>query len=196
MNCRPVGQWVSDRQLPEPAQAAVFAGVYAALAVGTYASCTYIAPALSEYLPWLSSSFEASRGPVLGAFFAAAGVAHFTSHDAFTSMYPRPGAWGFWNLPGSPSFHVNWTGVAEILGGGALILTGLVPGLADSFPQLQPAAGLGLFALTLAVSPANIYMYTHNAPGPVPEPLPWTAHLFRLLLQIFLLASFWEIAYS
>ena len=57
-----------------------------------------------------TQDFVARRTVVLGGIFAAAGVAHFTSKDAFESMVPRPGAWGFWNLPGSAAFHVEWTG--------------------------------------------------------------------------------------
>lgn len=30
---------------------------------------------------------------------------------------PAQGAWGFWYLPGSKSFHVAWTGVVEFLAG-------------------------------------------------------------------------------
>jgi hypothetical protein len=30
---------------------------------------------------------------------------------------PAQGAWGFWYIPGSKSFHVAWTGVVEFLAG-------------------------------------------------------------------------------
>lgn len=48
--------------------------------------------------------------------------------------------------------------------GGAGMLLGAVP--VEAVPDwLEPASALGLFALTWAVTPANIYMFTHNAPG-------------------------------
>ncbi|KAG2496589.1 hypothetical protein HYH03_005411 [Edaphochlamys debaryana] len=183
------------QQMPEPTQTAVFAAVYAALGLGTWASLAYVAPAIATYAPWLAESFVSNRGIAIGGLFLLAGVAHFTTHDAFTNMYPKQGAWGFWSLPGSPSFHVNWTGVAEILGGGALVATRLAPGLKEALPWVEPAAGLGLFLLTLAVTPANIYMFTHNAPGPTPLPVPWQGHLFRLVMQVVLLAAWWDVAF-
>lgn len=30
--------------------------------------------------------------------------------QGFKNMYPHQGAWGFWYLPGSDKFHVQWTG--------------------------------------------------------------------------------------
>ncbi|KAG2424601.1 hypothetical protein HXX76_014328 [Chlamydomonas incerta] len=184
------------QQMPESQQAAVVAGIFAALAASTYLCSTAAGPALADNLPWLYHDFVAKRAVVLGGLFAAAGVAHFTSKDAFESMYPRPGAWGFWNLPGSAAFHVEWTGVAEILGGGALAATGAVPALAAAYPWLQPAAAAGLFALTTVVTPSNIYMFTHNAPGPAPKVIPWPGHFVRLVvMQGFLLSQFWDMAH-
>ena len=54
----------------------------------------------------------------LGLTFLTAGRSHFTVPDAFRAIYPPIGTWGFWFLPGSSSFHVAWTGVAELAGGG------------------------------------------------------------------------------
>lgn len=88
-------------------------------------------------------------------------------------------------------------GVAEILGGLGMCL-GALP--FDSIPNwLCPTSALGLFFLTAAVTPANIYMYTHNAPGPLPESaapgaLPWPFHVFRGVMQMVLLAVLWGIA--
>jgi uncharacterized membrane protein len=124
----------------------------------------------------------------------AAGIAHFTEKQGFVDMYPHRGAWGIWYLPGSPAFHVYWTGVAEILGGLGLML-GALP--FDSIPQwLSPASAFGLFALTAVVTPANIYMFTHNAPGPLPKDkfLPWQGHVARGFMQAVLLSTLWGIA--
>lgn len=106
------------------------------------------------------------------------------------------GAWGFWYLPGSPSFHVNWTGVAEVLGGAGVLLGALAP-VADAAPWLGPTAAYGLFWLTWAVTPANTYMFTHNAPGPGPANavIPPAGHAVRGLLQVFLLSILWGLAH-
>ena len=148
---------------------------------------------------WLSPSLMAwskSTWPIIGITYVAAGVAHFTFHDGFVSMMPHRGAWGFWNLPGSASYHVNWTGVAEILGGAGLLLGSLTFGLTpNGFERLTPVSAACLFALTLAVTPANAYMFTHNAPGPLPPDadesaltIPPAGHFARFLLQVFLLS--------
>lgn len=151
------------QQLPEAQQAAVFASVFAALGACTWASCALVAPALESAFPFL---FGLSRAtwPLLAAPFLLAGVAHFTSEEDFCLMMPKRGAWGLWYLPGSPRFHVAWTGVAEMAGGAGVVL-GALPPVAAAAPWLQPAAALGLFALTIVVTPANLYMFTHNAPG-------------------------------
>jgi uncharacterized membrane protein len=100
------------------------------------------------------------------------------------------GAWGFWYLPGSPSFHVNWTGVAEIAGGVGTAVGALhLPFLPE---WLLPASAFGLFLLTVAVSPSNMYMWTHNA-APLTEELmdalpggaiSWQVHMGRATLQV------------
>lgn len=87
--------------------------------------------------------------------------------------------------------------MAEILGGLGLTLGSL--GLPGIPAWLAPASAYGLFALTIAVTPANIYMYTHNAPGPIPEDMvndviPWQGHLARGAMQVLLLSTLWGIA--
>jgi uncharacterized membrane protein len=108
------------------------------------------------------------------------------------------GAWGFWYLPGSPSFHVNWTGVAEIAGGVGCTLGALdLPFLPN---WLLPASAFGLFLLTVVVSPSNMYMWTHNA-SPLTEEeqekageVTWQFHVFRASLQVVLLATYLGLA--
>jgi uncharacterized membrane protein len=107
---------------------------------------------------------------------------------------PRRGAWGLWYLPGSAEFHVEWTGVAEILGGLGLMI-GSLP--FDAVPAwLAPASAYGLCLLTAVVTPANVYMFTHNAPGPLPKDkfLPWQGHVARGFMQAVLIATLWGIA--
>eukprot|EP00873_Tetraselmis_striata_P039817 jgi/Tetstr1/460081/TSEL_005401.t1 len=182
--------------MPDTSQAAIVAGVFAGLGVGTAASCSLVGPAIARSLPGFFA-FSESTWPLLGVTFLAAGVAHFTVEQGFLDMYPHRGAWGIYYLPGSPSFHVRWTGVAEVLGGAGLLL-GALP--LDAVPGwLEGASAAGLFALTWAVTPANIYMFTHNAPGPVPEDqelpvIPPAGHFARGVLQIFLLSVLWGIA--
>eukprot|EP00798_Chlamydomonas_sp_ICE-L_P005372 gene5372-5591_t len=184
---------------PGPQQTAVFAAAFAALGLGTAAAvfaATFTALglgtalSLSALAPFFYSQAP-TGGAVCGAIFALSGVLHLlpAGHEAFCSMYPKQGAWGLWYLPGSASFHVNWT--AEILGGAALVAS-KVPAVADAFPSLEPTAAWGMFLLTLAVTPANLYMATHNAPGPGPkgEVIPPAGHAFRFIMQVFLLSIF------
>lgn len=111
------------------------------------------------------------------------------------------GAWGFWYLPGTPSFHVYWTGVAEVLGGVGITLGATnLPFVPD---WLLPASGFGLFLLVAAVTPSNMYMWTHNSPGPTSEEtlaktggvIPLQGHLFRAFLQVVLLSTFLAVAF-
>ena len=107
---------------------------------------------------------------LLGAAFCLAGYSHFAFSHAYEAIYPPEGTWGFWYLPGSASFHVAWTGVAEIAGGLGLLLGGLGDlsgdplsgGRARPLRQLSASA---LFALMFAVSPANIYQFSAFPPA-------------------------------
>lgn len=129
-----------------------------------------------------------------GLLFVAAGWSHFKLPGEYESMMPEKGAWGgLWNLPGDASWHVQWTGVAEILGGLGLLLSLLDP-VSEILP-VRPVSSLALFWLVVAVTPANIYMATHNAPGPGPKGtvLPIGGHLLRLVMQVALLTSLWGV---
>jgi len=56
----------------------------------------------------------------------------------------------------------------------------------DAVRQLPAAAALGLFVLTWAVTPANVYMYTHGATMGT-GPLPLAFHYVRFAVQCVLL---------
>lgn len=137
------------------------------------------------------SIWEFTWAPLLGLALSAAGIAHFTLLQEFCNIYPGRGAWGVWYLPGTSSFHVKWTGIAELAGGVGLALGGL--GLGEEL-GLERAAAAGLFALVLAVTPANIYMFTHGAQLPEGLEVPVVGHAIRGFLQCVLLAFFWTLA--
>lgn len=102
-------------------------------------------------------------------WFAAGGIAHFLIPEFFLKIVP----------PALPlrMEAVYVSGFFELLG--ALLLL---------CPRWRRLAGLGLMALTLAVTPANVYMWTHSHLFPqVPEMLLG----LRLVLQLVLIATIW-----
>ena len=165
--------------------------IFAALGAGT-ASLLAGLSSLEAFLPsgWYAT-WQSSWAPFLGLAFAAAGISHFTILQDFCNIYPGRGAWGFWYLPGTASFHVKWTGIAEIAGGVGLALGGLGVG---TDVGLERAAAAGLFILTLTVTPANIYMFSHGAQLPEGLEVPIAGHAIRGFLQCVLLAFFWTLA--
>ena len=102
-------------------------------------------------------------------WFMGGGVMHFISPEFFLAIMPP-------SLP----YHeaaVAISGVFEIIGAVGLL-----------FQRTRRMAGIGLFFLTLAVSPANIYMSLN------PELFPDVSELaltFRLVIQVLLLACIW-----
>lgn len=126
-----------------------------------------------NYLPFVSAE---SSQPVRGIrwqrvalvfvffWFFLGGLAHFVLTDLEVRIVP----------PQIPDAHdvVLISGIFELLGAFGLLL-----------PWTRRAAGWGLFALTLAVTPANIYMLQIRDQFPVPEWLLWA----RLPVQVVLL---------
>lgn len=98
-------------------------------------------------------------------WFAIGGVAHFAATEAEMRIVPPVLPW--------PREIVLATGVLELAGAAGLL-----------FARSRRAAGLGLFALTLAVTPANTYMLQTAERWPVPA---WLL-VARLPLQAALLA--------
>eukprot|EP01041_Mallomonas_annulata_P002594 gene2594-5070_t len=182
--------------LSKPLQACVVLGIIAGLSGGTIGLV-----ALEDYIkilvPQLMSGFI-SNGFLLGPIFTLAGIAHFTVKDDFCNIMPPNGTWGIWYLPGNASFHVIWTGIAEIILGLWLTIGGVSQLAGLSLPSFLdnsiPNAASCLLLLTIAVTPANIYSYTHGArlPMSLPSP-PVTTHYIRLLLQIVLFAAFYQL---
>ncbi|MFC0267581.1 DoxX family protein [Kushneria aurantia] len=111
-----------------------------------------------------------SRGQRIGlavvfSWFCLGGIAHFVWPAAFASIIPP-------SLPFKmPAVFI--TGAFELLGAIGILL-----------PRYRRAAGIGLIALTLCVTPANVYMWWHAKDFPhVPEILL----LLRLPLQVLLI---------
>lgn len=190
-------------ELPLLAQAGVFGAISAGIGAGTVALAGRGFTAVEFPYACQDRRNWRKTWPLVGGLYLAAGLAHFSSQEGFVAIYPPPGTWGFWYLPGSAEFHVAWTGIAEIAGGAGLLLGGALDATdnAQNLPrpfglELTTAAALGLFALTVAVTPANIYMFTHGATmsgiGP-PGDLPISFHAIRGAAQIVLLSLLWGI---
>ena len=102
---------------------------------------------------------------VVFLWFLIGGVAHFTATDTEMRIVP----------PAIPQARaaVLISGVFELLGAAGILI-----------PATRRAAGIGLFILTIAVTPANIYMLQHAELFNVPR---W-ALVVRLPFQLALLA--------
>jgi len=102
-------------------------------------------------------------------WFSIGGVAHFVAPAFFLKIVP----------PGLPYRleAVYVSGFFELLGAAALLVA-----------ALRRLAGIGLIALTLAVTPANVYMWAN--PGLFPA-IPESLLALRLVLQLLLLAAIW-----
>lgn len=185
--------------LSEPIQASIVLAIFAALGIGSVAFSSFLDTITMNY-EWVQT--WRYTWPLLGAIYAAAGVTHFTLQEEYENIYPSKGAWGFWYLPGSPTFHVQWTGVAEFLGGVGLLIGGAFdafgPVWADC-PNVITSAGIGsdaaagLLLLTAVVTPANIYMYTHGAKLPIEGPeVPVAGHAIRGVMQVVLFGLLYQ----
>ena len=99
-------------------------------------------------------------------WFAIGGVAHFVAVEAEMRIVPP---WIPW-----PRAAVLVSGAFELLGAAGVL-----------WRPTRRAAGIGLFLLTLAVTPANVYMLQQAAQYPA---VPQWALMLRLPLQVVLLA--------
>lgn len=103
---------------------------------------------------------------VVFLFFLVGGIAHFALTEVEMRIVPP---WFPW-----PREAVLVSGVFELLGAAGLL-----------WQRTRRAAGWGLFALTLAVTPAHIYMLQQPELFPT---VPYWALVLRLPLQVALLA--------
>lgn len=182
----------------------LWVGGMGVILIATTAATVSLLSAVESALPygWFGTLGSAFSVP-LGLIFAALGAAHFAKKETFLGIVPPPGTWGgLWGVPAPGAeelglsyeeYHTYWTGACELAGGLILAASGL--GLLPEAVQRLDASLL--FLLTLAVTPANIYMATHDAQmdgGPPPMAYP-DAHVFRGAIQAVLLGGFWKLAF-
>lgn len=98
-------------------------------------------------------------------WFLIGGIAHFAATDLEMRIVPSFIPW--------PREAVLISGVFELLGAAGLLL-----------PRTRRVAGIGLLALSIAVTPANVFMLQHHELFDVPR---WLL-IARLPLQVVLLA--------
>lgn len=102
-------------------------------------------------------------------WFFVGGIGHFTNTELFVNIMP-------------PFFPLHYeavyiSGVFEILGAIGLLIA-----------ATRRLAGLGLIALTISVTPANIYMWLN--PQIFPDVPEWALSI-RLVVQVLLLMCIW-----
>ncbi len=111
---------------------------------------------------------------IIFCWFLIGGIGHFLAPDFFLKIVPP-------NLP----FRIQAvyiSGFFELLGAVGLC-----------YSKTRKMAGIGLFILTIAVTPANVYMWTHpQLFSTIPEILLG----LRLVLQLALLATIWWTTFS
>lgn len=99
-------------------------------------------------------------------WFFVGGIVHFVFTQAEMRIVPPVIPW--------PFAAVIATGILELVGAAGLV-----------FASTRPYAAFSLAALTLAVTPANVYMLQQAGQFPA---LPYWALVVRLPLQVLLLA--------
>lgn len=101
-------------------------------------------------------------------WFFVGGIAHFAATEIEMRIVPPYIPW--------PRAAVLISGAFELLGAAGLL-----------WRPTRRAAGIGLFALTLAVTPAHVYMLQQ----PELFGVPYWALVLRLPVQVALLALIW-----
>lgn len=118
------------------------------------------------------STIRVAKSLALGfvfLWFFVGGIAHVAFTDLEMKIVP----------PWLPAHRliVLTSGVFELLGAVGLL-----------FSRTRGAAGWGLILLTLAVTPANVFMWQHADQFPM---IPYWALSIRLPFQLVLLACIW-----
>jgi uncharacterized membrane protein len=113
---------------------------------------------------------------LLSGFFVFAGLMHFLRPKEYEATVPP-------QSPIPPREAVQWSGVAEIVGG-----------LAVARPATRPAARWWLLGLLAAVFPANVYMATNpeQIKGLDLDRIPRWALWARLPLQPLAMLWVWR----
>lgn len=185
-------QDVSTQQL-------AFVGLMAGIVLGSF-PFVILYDFLETILPtFIFSPFYNILPCFLALAFGAAGVAHFAIEETFVAFVPPKGLWGgLWQVPAPGAealglsygqYHSYWSGIAEVAGSLSIVATTL--GVVD----LGPLPATLMYLLTVAVTPANIYMFTHNPDIPNIPPVTYPyAHAGRGLLQCALLGVFFKLA--
>ncbi len=102
-------------------------------------------------------------------WFAVGCVGHFVATSYFASIVPP--------YLSHPDALVYISGAFEFLGAVGILIS-----------VTRRAAGIGLFLLTIAVTPANVQMWLHPDLYPT---VPECAYTLRLFIQVGLLACIW-----
>lgn len=191
---------------PQIAQAGVFFGSYAALALITYPTTklleTFSQSAVIGLEKWRIYVIDSTLPITMGLVYLLGGIGHFAAAESFQDIYPPNGTWGIWYLPGSAAFHVAWTGIVELLGGAGLIYTGIRDAIGSDDAEeentlqnfIKPICASILFLLTILVTPANIYMFTHGAVMGDMPPLDLSLHAIRFAVQVVFITLLFTLA--
>lgn len=110
---------------------------------------------------------------LLACLFVVVGSLHLIQPRSFRQIVPP-------KIP-KPDLVVALSGIAEILGGVAILV-----------PAVRPAAGWGLAVLLVAVLPANVYMATNRIEPNglhIPVALLWTRVTLQPLLIWWVMAA-------
>lgn len=185
----------SIRIIPNPRieQALIVAAVFAALGAGTVATLEGVSdPARRRCRPAGTRCGGCDLGTSAWSGIFGRRSRPLRALGVVLQHLPGPRrAWAVWYLPGTSSFHVKWTGIAEQAGGVGLALGRLGVG-ADFGLEKESVAGLS--ALELGVAPANMYMFSQGTPFPKGLEVPVGAHAVRGFLQCALPAFVWILA--
>jgi len=102
---------------------------------------------------------------IIFLWFIIGGIFHFLKTEFFVLIVPP-------YIP-YPNMAVYISGAFELLGAIGILM-----------PRIRPYAGLGLILLTLAVTPANVYMWKNPSLFPSIPPYLLSS---RLVLQVLLI---------